>query len=314
MLLGVCAYAVALVIAAAAAIVYLAPPDRHTVAFDISDAAAIHVGDDVRVAGVSVGKVSRISLQPSVVRVECKIRDGVFLGADTAVAVRMLTAAGGYYVALESAGDTPLRGVIAISHARPPYSLPDLIRDAPGKLDALATPDIGASLDKIATGLDAAPGSVRSLIDAVQGLATILDKQRRQVESTLTVSREYLSAFDDNREVLFAMLRKAAVVLRVLEDTHIEFGQAYQGLAEIFGRVAVLTRFYQGHSDEVGAAAQQLEAAAHSVGTDVPTLIDQLTQFVNYLQQVLGPDGIHLVAGDQVLATDLCVPIPGRSC
>ncbi|WP_330181630.1 MlaD family protein [Nocardia sp. NBC_01503] len=314
-LIGVVSVGTAVIVAVAAGALYLHPLRQQRVVFETTDAAALRTGEEVRVAGVPAGKVTEVRLRPDHVEIELTVDDSVFLGAETAVDVRMLTAAGGYYVALVSAGEAALGNrTIPAARVHLPYRLPELLDDAPPKIAALDAPAIGTDLDQAAAALEANPGSVKSMIDSVQALAGVLDRQRDQVGTSLTVTQEYLGAFGNRRDVLFNMLRKAAIVLRVLDDTHVEFAYAYQGLAQVFTSVKTLTTFYANHRDEVYDAVRQLDAAAHSVNTDLPTLIGQLQTFVDYLQSLLGPDGIRLAGGDQVLATDLCIPIPGRSC
>ncbi|MFF2555031.1 MlaD family protein [Nocardia sp. NPDC058058] len=314
-LIGVIALGTAVVVAVAAGALYLHPPQQRRVVFETTDAAALRSGEEVRVAGTPAGKVSDVRLLPDHVEVVLAVDNSIFLGAETAVDIRMLTAVGGYYVALVSTGDAALGNrTIPATRVHLPYRLPELLDDAPPKIADLDAPTIGADLDKAAAALEANPGSVKSMIDSVQALAGVLEHQRDQVGTSLAVTQEYLGKFSDQRDVLFTMLRKAAIVLRVLEDTHVEFAYAYDGLAQIFSKVKVLTTFYSNHRDELYGAVRQLDAAARSVDTDLPGLIGQVQTFINYLQSLLGPDGVRLAGGDQVLATDLCVPIPGRSC
>lgn len=314
-LIGAVAVTTAVIVAVAAGALYLHPLHQQRVVFETTDAAALRSGEEVRVAGVPAGKVTDVRLRPDHVEVALTVDNSVFLGAETTVDIRMLTAVGGYYVALVSAGDTALGDrTIPTARVHLPYRLPELLDDAPPKIVAIDAPAIGADLDGAAVALEANPGSVKSMIEGVRALAGVLERQRDQVGASLTVTREYLGAFSDQRDVLFNMLRKAAIVLRVLDDTHVEFAYAYEGLAKLFSSVKVLTTFYSNHRDEVYDAVQQLDAAAHSVNTDLPSLIGQLHTFIDYLQSLLGPDGVRLTGGDQVLATDLCVPIPGRSC
>lgn len=314
-LIGAVAVGIAVIVAVAAGVLYLHPLRQQQVVFETTDAAALRSGAEVRVAGVPAGKVTEVRLRPDHVEVVLTVDDDIFLGAETAVDVRMLTAVGGYYVALVSAGEAALGDqTIPSARVQLPYRLPELLDDAPPKIAALDAPTIGADLDEAAAALEANPGSVKSMVDSMQALAGVLEHQRDQVGTSLTVTQEYLGAFSDQRDVLFNMLRKAAIVLRVLDDTHVEFAYAYEGLAKIFTSVKVPIDFYSNHRDEMYNAVQQLDAAAHSVNTDLPSLIGQLQTFISYLQSLLGPDGVRLSGGDQVLATDLCVPIPGRSC
>ena len=50
------------------AVIYLRPPGQKSITFEVTDASAIEPGEDVRVAGISVGKVSEVTLAPGSTR------------------------------------------------------------------------------------------------------------------------------------------------------------------------------------------------------------------------------------------------------
>jgi phospholipid/cholesterol/gamma-HCH transport system substrate-binding protein len=43
-------------------------------------------------------------------------------------------------------------------------------------------------------------------------------------------------------------------------------------------------------------------------------MIDQLTAVRGALEKLVGKGGLQQALGDVILATDVCVPVPGRSC
>lgn len=130
--IGLGALIVTAVVVAATVLVYLRPPGQQTVSFVTDDAVSIKQGLDVRVAGVSVGSVESVELGADEVEVTTKIDDHVFIGDNTSVQVRMLTAVGGYFVTLVPAGNSPLGSeVIPSAKVVVPYSISDVLQEAP---------------------------------------------------------------------------------------------------------------------------------------------------------------------------------------
>src|SRR3954469_2685905 len=72
--------------------------DTYYAAF--SEAGGLKANDEVRVAGVRVGKVKKIELRDSSVRVEFKVDKGVKLGAATGAAIKVKTLLGAMYLGL----------------------------------------------------------------------------------------------------------------------------------------------------------------------------------------------------------------------
>lgn len=95
-----------LVVALVAAMLYTHPLGQKTVTFYTDDAASIRPGDQVRIAGINVGKVQDLALESNQVRVRAQVEGSAFVGDRSQVEVRMLTVVGGYYVSITSLGDT----------------------------------------------------------------------------------------------------------------------------------------------------------------------------------------------------------------
>ena len=113
---GLVAIGVVAVLAAVAAYFYLSPPNERTVTFTTRDAVSLRGGEDVRVAGISVGKVKDVVLasDDNNVTVSMSVKSDVHLGDDARVQVRLLTAVGGFFVALEPGGADVVRNAVTI--------------------------------------------------------------------------------------------------------------------------------------------------------------------------------------------------------
>ena len=105
---GTGALAVLAAVALVAATLYLNPPAQKSVTFYTTDAATVRPGDQVRIAGISVGTVKDLALEGNRVRVRAQVEDSAFVGDQSQIQVRMLTVVGGYYVNIVSLGGSPL--------------------------------------------------------------------------------------------------------------------------------------------------------------------------------------------------------------
>ncbi|ETB30562.1 mammalian cell entry protein, partial [Mycobacterium avium subsp. hominissuis 10-5606] len=110
---------------------YVNPPNQQLVTFETDDAISVHPGDTVRIAGIVVGKVKDLAIEPHHVRVRASVDREAFVGDQSQVQVRMLTVVGGYYVTIISLGDAPLGSrPIPKERVTMPYSLIRTLTDS----------------------------------------------------------------------------------------------------------------------------------------------------------------------------------------
>lgn len=320
---GALVYLVVIVIAAVVGIVYLRPPGQRTVVFRITDAAAVRPGNEVRAAGVPVGKVATVRLERDLkngpaedyVRVELTIDTDVYVGDQTSVDVRMLTPAGGYYVALNSAGSAPLGSdAIPVSRAHPPYLLPELLADTGSKLQQINGVPLGAALDRLANGLEANPGAVSTIVDSARAVAEIVNHQQDQLRSVLGTAAELVDTTMANRATLKNILQRVAVLAQLLDTIKVELGQFIRGGAKLVHSAVVLVDFYDSHRDWLLDRLQSINNKLNAINTDLPRIVMNLGRFADDLGDLISPRDRQVVPQQPVLSTDICAPMPGRTC
>ncbi|WP_418002826.1 MlaD family protein [Mycobacterium sp. PDNC021] len=313
--MGLSVYVVAALVAVCVGYVYLQPPARRSVSFLITDAAAIKAGTQVRVAGIPAGTVEAVRLGTDAVRVELSVDSGIYLGDQTSVDVRMLTAVGGYYINLSSSGDVPLGSkTIAAERTHAPYSLPDLLADSAATAQKIDARQLGANLDNLAGALEANPGSVSTIVDGVKGVAQIVNRQQDQLRSILDASAELLHATVADGAMLASLVRQASILVATLDTYKVGIAGAGTGLAKLIDALVVATDFYQSHRDWLIDSLKRVDNALKVINTDIPRIIGNLGNFVNNVRGAISPGGLRLVPELPVLATDMCVPIQGRTC
>ncbi|UGT55129.1 MlaD family protein [Nocardia asteroides] len=315
LLLGAVVIGVVVAVLAGTTILYLNPLGRRSVVFETADAAAIRGGEDVRVAGVSVGKVSGVALEANSVRITAEVSDDTFIGADSTVEVRMATAVGGYYVAIIPVGNSPLGdATIPAARVKMPYSIADVLQEVPPVTDNTDASTVGADFTELSAGLQHNATAVGSLISGLDAIARVMAQQRQQINTTLGLASEYSSAIDNNREFIFQFVRDVELIVATYHTYRAGFNETYQLLGDVMTRLIPVEMYFLDHKEEVRAAvAQAKQAIGDFLGAAGPG-IDQLTALRDELVTWLTPEGVAKLGGGSILASQVCIPVPGRVC
>jgi len=309
---GVAALAFITVLALVAAILYVSPPGRKTVVFYTTDASSVRPGDSVRIAGIVVGKVKTLSKERDRVKVDTNVEASAFVGDQSQVDVRMLTVVGGYYVNITSLGDSPLGDrTIPVERVTMPYNLVQTLTDATKITDQVAPKPIRDSLDEIEQGLAGAnTETVSAVIQAGNSLVDTLDRQRGQISAILNLSDEYIETLANYKDGLKVLISKVAV----LEQTLVIYGEGFAGALQALGDVGdslySLGPFYDKHRERFIESVRNWQQTFRSWADRSGIVVRSLRKVRNKLDRVLDAQN----ARPELLATDLCLPMPGSPC
>jgi phospholipid/cholesterol/gamma-HCH transport system substrate-binding protein len=310
---GVAAMAFAMVVGLVVTYVYENPPGKgQVISFYTDDAASIRAGDEVRMAGIEVGTVTDLSLEPNQVLVKARIDDDAFVGDQSQIDVRMLTVVGGYYVNLASIGNSPLgEQTIPLSRVTMPYSLIRTLTDTTKITENVNTKPINESLNQISQGLTGTNIQVvTSTINAGNALMSTVERQRGQVTKILNLSDEYIRSLSNYRDKFAQLVRKVSILTQTLVIYDKGFSQTLQGLGDIVQALKPLGDFYETHRLEfIEKIRDFLDRGRLFVERNGLT-IRVLKRTQNLFDRVLNAQN----ADPGLLATDLCVPVPGSAC
>jgi len=314
LLWGVVAIALTTIIALVVAWVYISPPHRQLVTFYTDDVASVRAGDSVRVAGIDVGEVKRISLEPQRALVQVSVKNDVFVGDQTQVDVRMLTIVGGYFVTLLPLGDRPLgRRPIPIERVTMPYSLIRALSDATKITDQVAARPINESLNQIQQGLAGNNTEILAkILDAGNGVSEVLERQRGELTNILEMSNEYLETMNGNRELLEHLISRAAILEETLVLYGEGFGAAIAGLGKIVDDIFPVVPFYMTHRQDFLARVRGILGEIQAIADRNGVVVRVLRRIRGRMQTTL--DAQNSGTPPELLATDLCFPIEGSRC
>ncbi|MFI7671261.1 MlaD family protein [Nocardia sp. NPDC049526] len=309
--LGIIGAVLVVIAMGAAAALYVIPFGKTTYTAELSEAQSVKSGDDIRLAGISVGTVKSLELKPDKVVMRFTVDSDVFIGDQTSLDVRMLTVVGGHYIALFPAGTEPLGDKpIPADRVRLPYSLIQTFQDATapiGKIDGDTVRRNLAALDKSVAG---APDTLRTTLDTVGSYIDAIDRQRTQVSNAIAVADEYVTMYDGAKSDLRRLMENADLLETVLLDKRAELRESIALLNSVVQRVAALAPSWD---STLKPKAQQLADALprlEQMGGRLEPIISSAHDLSQKLQGLVIPEGGIVVDRSGAV----CVPLPGKAC
>lgn len=309
---GACGLVLVGVLSLVAAALYISPPGKAIVTFYTQDAASIHPGDQVRIAGINVGKVKDLALDSDQVRVRAQVDGDAFVGSQSQVEVRMLTVVGGYYVNIVSMGDKRLgTESIPLERVTMPYNLMRTLADATKITEKVNPRPINESLNEVQMGLRGTNvDSISAIIDAGNSLMSTVERQRGQVSAILELSDEYIRSLSEFSDGLRQLVSKISIIEQTLVIYSEGFGSALYGMGEVIDALTPVGVLYENHRDQFIEKVRSWQEKAQMWVERNGVIVRALRLLRRKIERVVDAQS----APPELLATDLCMPIPGSPC
>ena len=175
-----------------------------------SEAAGLRPDDEVRIAGVKVGKVTGVELDGDRVEVNFRAKEA-WIGEDSRASIQIKTVLGQKYLALDPAGvreldpDTP----ISLDRTTSPYDVVTAFSSAAETLEAVDTDKLAQSLDVLSATMQGNPQEFRDAVDGLSRLSRSVSGRdaelRRLLEATRTSSKILAERNDDFRRLIIGV-------------------------------------------------------------------------------------------------------------
>ncbi len=189
----------------------------------LSEAGGLKSGDDVRIAGVKVGKVTSVGLDRDHVKVDFRVGRSTELGRETSATVRIKTILGQKFLALEPAGPGEL-DEIPLSRTTSAYDVVEAFSDLATTAEAIDTDQLAGALDTIATTFRDSPDEVRAAVDGLGRLSRTIASRDEQIRDLLEHADGVTGVLAARNKELVALLADGDLLLQELrerrEDIH----------------------------------------------------------------------------------------------
>jgi phospholipid/cholesterol/gamma-HCH transport system substrate-binding protein len=181
-----------------------------------AEAGGIKTDSDVRVSGMTVGRVSSIHLEGTKVRVEFTVDDDIDLGDRTEAAIKTETVLGAKMLELTPRGDGKLTGTIPLERTHSPYDLPDALGDLTTTISGLDTTQLSESLTTLAQTFQDTPPELRLALDGVARFSDTLNNRDAQLRNLLANANKVTGVLAKRSDEIAQLVRNANALLYAL--------------------------------------------------------------------------------------------------
>ena len=187
---------------------------------DFAEIGALKAGNEVRVAGVSVGKVEGIELSGNKVRVTFKIDKGTKFGTETGADIRVRTLLGAEYLALTPKGPGQLRkgSVIPLDRTIAPYDVVQAFSDLSKTTDQIDIPELSKALNALADVSASTPEEFRGAIKGVSDLSRNLAARDDQINTLLINLKKVSGVLNSRNTELVTLFKDSDVLFQAISE------------------------------------------------------------------------------------------------
>jgi phospholipid/cholesterol/gamma-HCH transport system substrate-binding protein len=185
---------------------------------DFTEAGGLKANDEVRIAGVRVGKVDSVSLDGDHVKVAFRIENAADFGTDTRAAIKVKTLLGAMYLSLEPAGpgQLPQGSEIPTSRTTSPYDVVQAFSGLASTSERIDTHQLARSLTTLADLTRNTPRNFRKALAGVSALSGNLAARNEQIGTLLGNLRSVTTTLNARDQDIVGLMRDSAVLFDAL--------------------------------------------------------------------------------------------------
>ena len=183
-----------------------------------SEAGGLKANDEVRIAGVRVGKVESVELAGDHVRVTFRVDQGAEFGQETLAAIKVKTILGAMFLALQPAGDGQMdEGTeIPVERTSSPYDVVEAFTGLAETSEQIDTDQLAESLTTLADLSRNTPDEFQAALQGVSALSANVAAKNEQIGELLQNLDKVSTVLDERDEDIIALMEDADVLFRAL--------------------------------------------------------------------------------------------------
>ncbi|MCW2752280.1 MAG: transporter substrate-binding protein [Aeromicrobium sp.] len=187
---------------------------------DFAEIGGLKTGNEVRIAGVPVGKVNKLELIGNKVHVTFKINKGTKFGIETGADIRVRTLLGAEFLALTPAGPGRLAKGSTIPKSRtvPPYDVVEAFSQLSQTTDAIDVPELSKALNALGKVAADTPAEFRGAIKGVSDLSVNLADRDTEINTLLTNLKKVSGVLNSRDDQLVSLFKDSDVLFQAISE------------------------------------------------------------------------------------------------
>jgi phospholipid/cholesterol/gamma-HCH transport system substrate-binding protein len=254
------------------------------------DASGLAPGNEVRIAGVKVGKVTGVDLArhgaSPYVRVTFRVED-VRLGDRTGATIRLKTVLGQKFLSVTPDGTGRL-DEIPLSRTASPFDVLDAVQGLAGTLDQIDTGRLAQAFTVMSDAFRDTPAAVKASLSGLSRLSQTIASRDQQIRELLAHARVVTGILADRDEDFRKLIQTATLLLTEVRNRKDAIHRLLVTTTELADQISGLVR---DNRAALGPALQRLRAVVGVLQrnkTKLEATLTSLAPFVTAFANVVG--------------------------
>jgi phospholipid/cholesterol/gamma-HCH transport system substrate-binding protein len=256
---------------------------------EFSEAAGLKPNDEVRVAGVKVGKVLSVDLDGDKVLVEFRVKDAR-LGPQSRADIRIKTLLGRKFLMLTPEGDGELPGgsTIPLAQTSAPFDITDAFRDLATTAEEIDGEQLAESFTVLADAFRDTPDDVRTSLEGLSRLSNTIASRDAQLQELLARSRGVTQVLAERDQDLVAFMADSSLVLQELRARREAISRLLDTTVQLSEQLIALVRENRAQLAPTLAELEEVVALLRRNQDNLDKGIERFAPFVRVFSNNLG--------------------------
>ncbi|GAA3223563.1 MCE family protein [Actinocorallia longicatena] len=187
---------------------------------EFAEAAGLRDGEEVRIAGVKVGRVTKLDLEGDHVRVDFKVDDGVPVGNATRVEIKIKTLLGSHYLALDPRGPEKQRPSVAIPRSRTttPYEVVPAIADLSKNISKIDDKALATAFDTMSETFKNSPDEIKASLKGLQRLSKTISSRDDELAQLITRAKDVTGVLAERKDDFVKVVERGDQILQAVQN------------------------------------------------------------------------------------------------
>ncbi len=256
---------------------------------ELTDASGLRTGAEVQVAGVRVGRVSKLNIGTEKVIADFDVKDAK-LGRSTRASVEVKSLLGEKFLNIlpEGSGQLPAGATIPISRTDAAPDIVSTLGQLTTQTEQTDKENLTTALNTLAEVIDEAAPEVQSSFDGLSRLSSTIATRDEEIETLLARSANVTKLLDERKGDLVTLMKQADVIFQELQNRK----QAVHDLLVNANALAVqLDGVVKDNREQLKPTLDKLENVLkflHAREDQIETLLKNYGPYVNILGNIVG--------------------------
>ncbi|MEU2002640.1 MCE family protein [Rhodococcus sp. NPDC019627] len=221
-----------------------------------SEAAGLKPSNEVRIAGVKVGKVTAVELDGDHVNVDFKVTDA-WVGNETSASIQIKTILGQKYLALEPRGSDSLNpnDPIPLERTTSPYDVVEAFSAAAETVGDIDSDQLAESMVTLSQAFEGTPSEIRASLDGVSRLSETIASRDQELRKLFDATGTTTKVLADRNAEFNRLITDAGLLLAELNSRQQSISQLLTGTQRLSQQLTGLVRENEA---TIGPALEQL--------------------------------------------------------